>query len=108
MIYIDTSSNMSDHSTDKIAAINRQTRELTVIMHQNIDRAIQNGEQIEVIAEKAADLETDAFQFRKSATNMRRMFCRKNCKMIAIITAIIMVVILLIVAAICNGGGCHR
>jgi t-SNARE complex subunit (syntaxin) len=89
---------MSNSPTDKLQKVNAQVTEVTELMRDNIDKTIQRGEKIDVIHDKAQDLEINAQRFNKAAKKLRCMFVRQNIKNLLIIAFIFAVVLVLILA----------
>jgi len=87
---------------DKVALVNQQVQDLKVTVHQNIDKAIQRGERLDELEEKADRLQNHAMKFQKGATELKWQMCFKNWKYGLIIFLLLVGLILLLVWV---GGG---
>jgi hypothetical protein len=87
-------------SNDKLVAAQKQVQDLTVIMHDNITKTLDRGEQIEIAVEKSAILERDADKFKTGATKLKWHFCRQHYKIMALIAVIIVVILLIIIYSV--------
>lgn len=60
-------------------------------MVQNLERVLQRGERIELLVQKTEELQTNAQDFRKTSTALKRHFWWRNMKLwiIAIICCLV-------------------
>ena len=65
----------NNQDLDKITKIRQNIDEVNNIMLLNIDKVLQRGEKIEVLLEKAGDMEEKARVFRKNAAGVRKEYC---------------------------------
>jgi len=81
---------------NKVKEVERQVNEVKDVMHKNIATQLNNLEKAEVVQDQTDLLRTQAREFKKTSTAVKRKMWWKNCKLwVAII-----LVILLIAAAI--------
>lgn len=92
----DSYQSMSNPTNDKLQKVNNQVTEVTELMRENIDKTIQRGEKIEIISQKAQDMEVNAQRFHQAARKLRCMFVRQNIKNMLIIFFIFAVMLVLI------------
>ena len=85
---------------DKIATLETQIREVTVVMRDNIDKAIARGEDIENLQLKAENLEQNAGLFENSARTLKRKqrwrYIRNSLIILFIVLFIILVLVLVL------------
>ena len=85
---------------DKIASLETQIREVTVVMRDNIDKAIARGEDIENLQLKAENLEQNAGLFEDHARDLKRQQRWRYIRNSLIILFIVFFIILVIVLAL--------
>lgn len=87
----------SDTKYDKLDQTNRQVKEVTGLLKDNVERVLERGEKIDRLQERSEDLESNAINFQSKSRRLRRkMWCR-NCKMNCIIGLVIFGVIAAVV-----------
>eukprot|EP00730_Choanoeca_flexa_P009856 TRINITY_DN14215_c0_g1_i1.p1 TRINITY_DN14215_c0_g1~~TRINITY_DN14215_c0_g1_i1.p1 ORF type:complete len:217 (+),score=63.14 TRINITY_DN14215_c0_g1_i1:165-815(+) len=77
----------------------RQVDEVKDVMVQNIEKVLQRGEQIDLLVDKADNLELEAGRFNKNATKLRKKMWWKNMKCQLMMVFIFIALIIVIVAA---------
>ena len=65
----------NNQDLDKMTKIKQNIDEVNNIMLLNIEKVLQRGEKIEVLLEKAGDMEEKAKVFRKNAAGVRKEYC---------------------------------
>ncbi len=71
----------SSTKNDKIGQINEQIDATIDTMVQNLDRILQRGERIDLLVTKTEELQSNAIEFRKTSTTLKRHFWWQNVKM---------------------------
>lgn len=101
---------MSTQKTDKLAAVQQKVRDVTAVMQENIQNALERGEKIEDLEIKTKHLSDSAVLFHKNTKRLRCQMLRnlitQRCAVIALICAIIAVIIMVVVIMTCTHGGC--
>lgn len=87
-------------SDQQLIKINKETENLKSIMKLNIEKAIERGEKIELINDKAIKLEQDSNIFDIKATGLKRKECRKLWATRLIFLFILLFIIGIIIAVI--------
>eukprot|EP00161_Ancyromonas_sigmoides_P025470 TRINITY_DN8531_c0_g3_i1.p2 TRINITY_DN8531_c0_g3~~TRINITY_DN8531_c0_g3_i1.p2 ORF type:complete len:258 (-),score=67.48 TRINITY_DN8531_c0_g3_i1:165-938(-) len=87
---------------DRITAVRGQIDEVKSVMVQNIEKVLERGEKIELLVDKTENLNAQAFQFKKKATNLKRAMWWKNMKLSLLIGLIVCLVIFIIVWIACG------
>lgn len=90
-------------SGDHVAKVQKEVDELKGIMVKNIDSIAQRGERLELLIDKAEDLNATSMTFKKSSKNLARSMCMKNVKMTIILVIVCILVLYFIVSAACGG-----
>ncbi|XP_033751874.1 vesicle-associated membrane protein 3-like [Pecten maximus] len=85
---------------DKLDQTNKQVKEVTGLLKENVERVLDRGEKIDRLQERSEDLESNAINFQSSSRRLRRKMWCKNCKMNCIIAAVIFGVIAVVVVII--------
>jgi vesicle-associated membrane protein 4 len=84
---------------DKLYDVQIKVDETTTILKQNIDLAIKRGEDLEVLDNKAQNLEIEATRFAKLSKSVKNKFRCANCKMTMLIVGIVVVIVAIIIIA---------
>mmetsp|Transcript_12734 Transcript_12734/g.28721 ORF Transcript_12734/g.28721 Transcript_12734/m.28721 type:complete len:92 (+) Transcript_12734:667-942(+) len=79
---MDAYSRQSELSTDaRVSRVTGEIEEVKQVMVENIDRVLERGEKIELLVDKAENLNQQAFKFRKQSTALKRALWLKNLKL---------------------------
>ncbi|XP_021377753.1 vesicle-associated membrane protein 3-like isoform X2 [Mizuhopecten yessoensis] len=87
----------SDTKYDKLDQTNKQVKEVTGLLKENVERVLDRGEKIDRLQERSEDLESNAINFQSSSRRLRKKMWCKNCKMNCIIAAVVFGIIAVIV-----------
>ncbi|GMH35652.1 hypothetical protein BSKO_03520 [Bryopsis sp. KO-2023] len=93
----------------RVSAVRSKVEEVKNIMVENIDKVLERGQKIEVLADKAHDLNLNAQQFHKAGVSLRRKMWFENFKMKVLIVGILLILALVIFLIVCfSGGNCLK
>jgi len=92
-----------DPSADKISNVKEEIDEVKTVMQTNIERVLERGEKIELLVDKTENLQSNAFKFKKSSTQLKRAMWFKNVKLMAVLICLVVLIIYVIVAIACGG-----
>ncbi|XP_006664247.1 vesicle-associated membrane protein 722-like [Oryza brachyantha] len=97
-----------DHPEEvsKLAKVKAQVSEVKGIMMENIEKAIDRGQQIDVLVTRTEQLHDQAADFRQQGTRVRRKMWYQNMKIKLIVLGIIIALILIIILSVCRGFKC--
>ncbi|KAK9671516.1 hypothetical protein RND81_12G035500 [Saponaria officinalis] len=97
-----------DHPDEinKLAKVKAQVNEVKGVMMENIEKVLDRGEKIELLVDKTEDLRSQAQDFRKQGTQLKRKMWYENAKMKMIVFGIVGALILIILLSICPGLKC--
>ncbi|KAK9136920.1 hypothetical protein Sjap_007514 [Stephania japonica] len=97
-----------DHAEEieKLIKVKAQVSEVKSIMLENIDKTIDRGESLNVLADKTEDLRSQAQEFRKQGTKVRRKMWLQNMKIKLVVLGILLLLVLIIWVSICKGFDC--
>ncbi|EME31489.1 Vesicle-associated membrane protein 7 [Galdieria sulphuraria] len=90
----------NEAEADKLAKVQQQVDEVTSVMRSNIDEALNRGERLDVLVDRAEDLRGGASQFQKSSTQLKRNFCKRNMKIIICIVIVVVLIALAIILGV--------
>ncbi|XP_031504857.1 vesicle-associated membrane protein 714 [Nymphaea colorata] len=93
----------SNPSADTLSRVRSEVGEVHAIMVENIEKVLDRGERIELLVDKTATMQDNAFHFKKQSRRLRQALWMKNVKLMASMTCVIVVVLYIIIAAICGG-----
>lgn len=82
---------------DKITEVQVKVNEIRSSLKQGIDKAIERGEKLEEIEEKALSLEENSIKFHRGSRSLKCLFCKQNARLIACFLFILAIVIFIIV-----------
>ncbi|KAL5158120.1 Vesicle-associated membrane protein 724 [Glycine soja] len=97
-----------DHAEEivKLIKVKAQVSEVKSIMLENIDKAIDRGENLTILADKTETLRSQAQDFRKQGTQVRRKMWYQNMKIKLVVLGILLFLVLVIWLSICGGFDC--
>ncbi|PRQ39169.1 putative Longin-like domain-containing protein [Rosa chinensis] len=97
-----------DHAEEieKLLKVKAQVSEVKSIMLENIDKAIDRGENLTVLVDKTETLRSQAQDFKNKGTQMRRKLWYQNMKIKLVVFGILLLLILVIWLSICQGFDC--
>mmetsp|Transcript_40747 Transcript_40747/g.49429 ORF Transcript_40747/g.49429 Transcript_40747/m.49429 type:complete len:216 (+) Transcript_40747:146-793(+) len=71
-------------------------------MVENIDKVLDRGEKLELLVDKADNLQGDAFRFKKSSTRLKQQMWLKNVKFMVMVVLGTVLVFYILLAMICS------
>ncbi|XP_043718938.1 vesicle-associated membrane protein 724 [Telopea speciosissima] len=97
-----------DHAEEieKLLKVKAQVSEVKSIMLENIDKAVDRGEKIDILVDKAEDLHSQAQDFKKQGTQIRRKMWYRNMKIKLVVLGVLLILVLVIWLSICHGFDC--
>lgn len=97
-----------DHAEEieKLLKVKAQVSEVKSIMLENIDKAIDRGENLTILNDKAQDLRESAQQFKNQGTKIRRKLWYQNMKIKLAVLGILLLLVLVIWVSVCHGFDC--
>lgn len=97
-----------DHADEieKLLKVNAQVSEVKSIMLENIEKAIERGQNLTTLNDKAEDLRDSAQEFKKKGTQIRRKMWYQNMKIKLVVLAIVLFLVLIIWLSVCRGFNC--
>ncbi|XP_050374137.1 vesicle-associated membrane protein 724 [Argentina anserina] len=97
-----------DHAEEieKLLRVKAQVSEVKSIMLENIDKAIDRGENLTVLVDKTDNLCSQAQDYKNKGTQMRRKLWYQNMKIKLVVFGILLLLILVIWLSICHGFDC--
>eukprot|EP00295_Goniomonas_pacifica_P002062 CAMPEP_0175811836 /NCGR_PEP_ID=MMETSP0107_2-20121207/4056_1 /TAXON_ID=195067 ORGANISM="Goniomonas pacifica, Strain CCMP1869" /NCGR_SAMPLE_ID=MMETSP0107_2 /ASSEMBLY_ACC=CAM_ASM_000203 /LENGTH=215 /DNA_ID=CAMNT_0017123659 /DNA_START=12 /DNA_END=659 /DNA_ORIENTATION=- len=85
---------------DKTAKVRNEIEDVKGIMVENIDRILERGEKIELLVDKAEQMNEQAVKFRTVSRQLKQRMWWQNCKLIGIIVLITCIIVLIIVLSL--------
>tara|TARA_B110001452_G_scaffold137396_1_gene114236 strand:- start:426 stop:722 length:297 start_codon:yes stop_codon:yes gene_type:complete len=86
----------------KLGHIQDDLNEVTDMMRQNIEAVVDRGEHLECLVDKSDGLSSQAMQFQKQSTGLRKAMWWQNMKMVFCLAFVVLFVIALIVMSMCG------
>ncbi|XP_042058503.1 putative vesicle-associated membrane protein 726 [Salvia splendens] len=92
-----------DHPEEisQIAKVKAQVSEVKGVMMQNIEKVLDRGEKIELLVDKTDNLKSQAQDFRKQGTKMKRNMWIENMKIKLVVFGIVALLALLVALSVC-------
>ncbi|RAL41979.1 hypothetical protein DM860_016354 [Cuscuta australis] len=90
----------------KIAKVKAQVNEVKGVMMGNIEKVLDRGEKIELLVDKTDNLRSQAQDFRKQGTKMKRKMWFENMKIKLVVAGIFALLILMIILSVCPHFNC--
>lgn len=99
-----------DHAEEieKLLKVKAQVSEVKSIMLENIDKTLERGENLTILADKTEDLRSQAQQFKKQGSQVRRKMWFQNMKIKLVVLGILLILALVIWVSICHGFNCSN
>ncbi|KAK1421571.1 hypothetical protein QVD17_24012 [Tagetes erecta] len=91
----------------KIAKVKAQVSEVKGVMMENIEKVLDRGEKIELLVDKTDNLRTQAQDFKKQGTKIKRKMWIHNMKVKLVIFGIIVALLLIIILSACPNFKCN-
>ncbi|CAN7110327.1 unnamed protein product [Brassica rapa subsp. narinosa] len=97
-----------DHAEEieKLIKVKAQVSEVKSIMLENIDKAIDRGENLTVLTDKTENLRSQAQEYKKQGTQVRRKLWYQNMKIKLVVLGILLLLVLIIWLSVCHGFNC--
>ncbi|KAF5752208.1 hypothetical protein HS088_TW01G00115 [Tripterygium wilfordii] len=97
-----------DHAEEieKLLKVKAQVSEVKSIMLENIDKAIDRGENLTILADKTENLRSQGQEYKKQGTQVRRKMWYQNMKIKLVVFGILLLLVLVIWLSICHGFDC--
>ncbi|KAI4346172.1 hypothetical protein L6164_013245 [Bauhinia variegata] len=92
----------------KIAKVKAQVSEVKGVMMENIEKVLDRGTKIELLVDKTDNLRSQAQDFKKQGTNVKRKMWIHNMKIKLIVFGILVLLILILFFSICGGVRCVK
>ncbi|GAV74894.1 Synaptobrevin domain-containing protein/Longin domain-containing protein [Cephalotus follicularis] len=99
-----------DHAEEieKLLKVKAQVSEVKSIMLENIDKAIDRGENLTTLADKTENLRNEAQVYKEKGTQLRRKMWYQNMKIKLVVLGILLLLVLIIWLSICHGFNCTK
>ncbi|EFJ35612.1 hypothetical protein SELMODRAFT_80138 [Selaginella moellendorffii] len=93
----------NDPNADAINRVKGEITDVRSIMVQNIDKILERGDRLELLVDKTAHIEDNAFRFKKQARKARHAQWMQTLKLSACLALVILVLIFVVVTFFCGG-----
>lgn len=88
---------------DKLKQSQRQVKEITNIMQQNIEKALQRDVNLAQLEQSADSLQINADDFKRTSTKTKKKFLWKNRKWTIVLIVVILLILLILALGIYFG-----
>ena len=72
------------------------------MMRANIEAVVDRGEHLELLVDKSESLGSQASQFQKQSTGLRRAMWLQNTKMVFMLALVVLFVLLMVLFSVCG------
>ncbi|RWR94147.1 vesicle-associated membrane protein 724 [Cinnamomum micranthum f. kanehirae] len=99
-----------DHREEigKLLKVKAQVSEVKSIMMENLDKALDRGEKLDVLTDKTEELRAQAQSFKKQGTQIRRKMWFQNMKIKLVVLGVLLLLVLIIWVSVCQGFDCTK
>mmetsp|Transcript_25289 Transcript_25289/g.28124 ORF Transcript_25289/g.28124 Transcript_25289/m.28124 type:complete len:347 (+) Transcript_25289:72-1112(+) len=91
-----------DPNADKVRKVKEAVKVVKEQLVLNIDALLERGENIEALLTKTEELETGSYAFKSKATELKRFYWWKSCKLYFILVALLIIIAYGVSAYICK------
>ncbi|XP_023006164.1 vesicle-associated membrane protein 722-like [Cucurbita maxima] len=97
-----------DHpeESNKLMQVQAQVSEVKGVMIENIGKILERGTKVEELVDKTENLRSQAHDFKRHGTQLKKKMWYQNMKIKLVVFAIIIILILIIVLSVCRGFKC--
>ncbi|KAL8172292.1 hypothetical protein V2J09_024096 [Rumex salicifolius] len=91
-----------DHPEEinKLAKVKAQVSEVKGVMMENIEKVLDRGEKIELLVDKTDNLKSQAQDFRKQGTKLKKKMWFQNMKIKLVVLIIVIILILIVILSV--------
>ncbi|AET00197.1 putative Longin-like domain-containing protein [Medicago truncatula] len=93
----------SDPNADRINRLKGEMSQVRNVMIENIDKVLDRGDRLELLVDKAANMQGNTFRFRKQARRFRSTVWWRNVKLTIALIVILIVIAYVVLAFVCHG-----
>nr|GEV87705.1 vesicle-associated membrane protein 711 [Tanacetum cinerariifolium] len=90
----------NDPNADRINRLKCEMGQVRTIMLENIDKVLDRGDRLELLADKTATMKNNTLRFRKQTRRFRSSVSWRNVKLTVLL---ILVIIYVVPAFVCHG-----
>ncbi|XP_004491228.1 vesicle-associated membrane protein 711-like [Cicer arietinum] len=93
----------NDPNADRINRLKGEMSQVRNVMIENIDKVLDRGDRLELLVDKAANMQGNTIRFRKQARRFRSTVWWKNVKLMIALIVILLVIVYAVMAFVCHG-----
>ncbi|CAI8586700.1 unnamed protein product [Vicia faba] len=93
----------SDPNADRINRLKGEMSQVRNVMIENIDKVLDRGDRLELLVDKAANMQGNTFRFRKQARRFRSNVWWRNVKLTIALIVVLLLIAYGVLAYVCHG-----
>ncbi|CAK8538652.1 unnamed protein product [Lathyrus sativus] len=93
----------SDPNADRINRLKGEMSQVRNVMIENIDKVLDRGDRLELLVDKAANMQGNTFRFRKQARRFRSNVWWRNVKLTIALIVVLLLIAYGVLAFVCHG-----
>ncbi|KAJ7966200.1 Vesicle-associated membrane protein [Quillaja saponaria] len=93
----------NDPNADRINRLKGEMSQVLNVMIENIDKVLERGDRLELLVDKAANMQGNTFRFRKQARRFRSTVWWRNVKLTVALISLLLVITYVVLALVCHG-----
>ncbi|KAJ4754396.1 hypothetical protein LUZ62_088801 [Rhynchospora pubera] len=93
----------NDPSADRMNRIKGEMSQVRNVMIENIDKVLERGERLEVLADKTANMQGTTMRFKRQARRFRNTVWWRNVKLTVALIFLLLVIIYIVLVFVCHG-----
>ncbi|KAF8009050.1 hypothetical protein BT93_J0132 [Corymbia citriodora subsp. variegata] len=93
----------NDPNADRINRLKGEMSQVRNVMIENIDKVLERGDRLELLVDKAANMQGNTFRFRKQTRRFRSNLWWRNVKLTVALVIVLLVIAYVVLAFVCHG-----
>ncbi|XP_078157896.1 vesicle-associated membrane protein 711-like [Carex rostrata] len=93
----------NDPNADRMNRIKGEMSQVRNVMIENIDKVLDRGERLEVLADKTANMQGTTMRFKRQARRFRNTVWWRNVKLTVALIFLLLVIIYIVLVFVCHG-----
>ncbi|CAH9090407.1 unnamed protein product [Cuscuta epithymum] len=92
-----------DPNSDRLNRLKGEMNQVRNVMIENIDKVLDRGDRLELLVDKAANMQGNTIRFRKQTRRFRSAIWWRNVKLIIALIVLLLVIVYVVLAFVCHG-----
>uniref|UniRef100_A0A5B7BTQ0 Vesicle-associated membrane protein 711 n=1 Tax=Davidia involucrata TaxID=16924 RepID=A0A5B7BTQ0_DAVIN len=93
----------NDPNADRLNRLKGEMSQVRNVMIENIDKVLDRGDRLELLVDKTAGFQGNAFRFKKQSRRFRNTIWWRNVKLTVMLVFLLLIIIYIVLAFVCHG-----